>query len=188
MDEGERKVATVANFKEIFKKIVDDKSTPVLYPYSTSLSATSISVIVRIPNTYMDLKWYILSLKPLVKNSNIVYGQIYSGTNMSFNDWKSNFLECTKENGHGMFLKIVQDERNTPIGYLLYTHKTSNAPWYQTILSKKFGIPIVVRFRKISGQKSKDRAVVHLEYARDNHNQVKEFLRLHCSKNTNPPY
>ena len=36
--------------------------------------------------------------------------------------------------------------------------------------------------------KTKDRAAVHLECSRDHHEQVKEFLRIHCSKNTKPPY
>ena len=73
MDEGKRKVATVANFRDIFKKIMYDESSAVLYSYSTSSSATPISAIARITNTYMDLKRYIPILKPLVKNSDIVY-------------------------------------------------------------------------------------------------------------------
>jgi len=64
----------------------------------------------------------------------------------------------------------------------------SNAPWYQTTLSKKANIPIAARFRKISGQKSKDRAAVHLECGRDHHEQVEKLLRIHCSKTTKSPY
>ena len=92
------------------------------------------------------------------------------------------------EEGHGLFLKNVQDERTTRCGYLLYTHRMLNAPWYQATIRKKSNVPIAARFRNISGQKSKDRAAVHLECGRDNHAIVKEFLRIHCFKNTKPPY
>ena len=87
-----------------------------------------------------------------------------------------------KEEGHGLFLKYVQDEHTTPCGYLLYTHGMLNAPWYQVKFSKNANVQIAARFRKILGQKSKDRAAVHLECGRDNHAIVKEFLRIHCSK------
>lgn len=93
-----------------------------------------------------------------------------------------------KEEGHGLFIKYVQDERTKPCGYLLYTHIMSNAPWYQTTFSEKGNVPIAARFRNISGHTSKDRAAIHLECGRDNHAIVKEFLRIHCSKNTKPPY
>lgn len=83
LDKGESKVA---KFKEIFKKIIDDKLLVVLYPYSTSPSVTHISVIARIPNTYTDLKRYLPGLKPPLKNNDIVYGQKYLGTNTAFND------------------------------------------------------------------------------------------------------
>ena len=64
----------------------------------------------------------------------------------------------------------------------------SNAPWYQNLLSNKSVVPFAARFRKISGQKSRDRSAVHLEYGRDGHEKVKAFLRIHCSKITKPPY
>ena len=105
-----------------------------------------------------------------------------------FDNWKSNLLKWMKEDGPGIFLKYVQDERTAPAGYLIYTHRLSNVPWYQTTLSKKANIPIAARFHKISGQKSKDRAAVHLEYRIDHNEQIKEFLRIHCSKNTKQPY
>ena len=55
-------------------------------------------------------------------------------------------------------------------------------------LAKKTNMPVAARFRKISGQKSKDRADIYLECGRDNHTIVKNFLCIHCSKNTKPPY
>lgn len=113
---------------------------------------------------------------------------MYAYTNTTFDYWNSSLLEWMKEEGHGIFLKYVQDEQTTPAGYLLYTHKASNTLWYQTALSKKSSILISARFRKISGQNIKDRLAVHLEWARDHHEQVKEFLRSHCSKNSKSPY
>ena len=61
----------------------------------------------RLLNTYMELKIYFPSLKPPVKNGDIVYSQIYIGNTTPFNDWKSNFMEWTKDNGHGLFVKVV---------------------------------------------------------------------------------
>jgi len=101
-----------------------------------------------------------------------------------FDDWKSNLLKWMKEEDHGIFLKYFQDELTTPVGYLLYMRRMPNAPWYQTTISKKTNITIAARFRKISGQKSKDRSAVHLECGRDHQEQVKDFLRVHYSKNT----
>jgi len=63
----------------------------------------------------------------------------------------------------------------TSVGYLVYTHTMSNTPWYQTALSKACSMNIAARFRKISGQKSRDRSAVHHEYARPKHEIVKDF-------------
>ena len=64
----------------------------------------------------------------------------------------------------------------------------SSSPWYQELVSRKGKIPIYTRFRKISGQKSKERSAVHLEYSRANHEQVKTFLCVHFSKTAKHPY
>ena len=140
MGADENKVAVVAKFNELFGKIADDKSSAILYPYSSNSSDKPISVIVRLPNTYTELKRYVPSFNPPVKDGDVVYGQIYIGTNTPFDDWKVNFLEWTKNNRHGLFMKVVQNERTTPVGYLLYTHNMSNDLWYQTLLNKKSGI------------------------------------------------
>jgi len=188
MMENEAKSAIVVKFKEMIGKIMEEENTMVLYPYSSSSSAVPITAMARMPNTFIELKRYVPSIKPPLKDSDLVYGQIFIGTNSTYQDWNTNFLEWTKDNGHGLFLKYVQDERLTVAGYLLYTHKMSNSPWYQALLSKKSNIPIAARFRKISGQKPRERAAIHIECARDNHDGVKTFLRQHCSKNTKPPY
>ena len=161
---------------------MEEENTTVLYPYSSSSSAAPVTVLARTPNTFTELKRYLPSIKPPLKDSDLVYGQVYIGTNSVYTDWNTNFLEWSKDNGHGLFMKYVQDERITPVGYLLYTHKMSNSPWYQSLLSKKCGIPIAAHFRKISGQKSKEGTAAHLECARNNHEAVKAFLRLHCLK------
>ena len=186
--EPEAKLASVLKFKAMIGKIMEEENTMVLYPYSSSSSAVPITAMARMPNTFTELKRYVPSIKAPLKDSDLVYGQIYIGTNSDYADWKATFLEWSKDNGHGLFLKYVQDERLTVLGYLLYTHKMSNAPWYQGLLSKKSTIPIGARFRKISGQKPRERAAVHLECARSNHDGVKSFLYKHCSKNTKPPY
>ena len=131
---------------------MEEESSVVLYPYSSSSSSLPITAAAKLPNTYTDLKRHVLSLNPPAKNSDLAYYQIYIGTNTIFDDWKSNILEWMKEEGHGLFLKYVQDEHTTPCGYLLYTHIMSNTPWYQATFSKKANSPIVARFRKISGQ------------------------------------
>ena len=188
LDDASAKLAISLKFKSIFKKLMEEESSAVLYPYSSSSSLLPITLAAKLPNTYTDLKRHVPSLNPPAKNSDLAYCQIYIGTNTCFDDWKSNILEWMKEEGHGLFIKYIQDERTTPCGYLLYTHRMSNAPWYQTTFSEKANVPIAARFRKISGQKSKDRAAIHLECGRDNHAIVKDFLRIHCSKNTKPPY
>ena len=63
-----------------------------------------------------------------------------------------------------------------------------DSPWYQELVSSKSGIKISTRFRKVSGQKSKERAAIHLECSRDNYEQAKAFLRIHFSKTTKPPF
>ena len=151
--EGKSKVAMVVKFREIITKMMDDESSAVLYPYSTSSRTIIITAIKRMSNKFTDLKRYIPNLKYPVKDINVLYGQIYIGTNTAFNGLKTNFLEWTKANGHGLYLKFVQDEQTTIVGYRLYTQKKSNTPCYQSILSTKLGIPIAIRFRKISSQK-----------------------------------
>ena len=154
---------------------MDEELFAVLFLYSTLSSAVLITAVAQLSNTYTDIKRHVPSLNPPIKDNDIVYCQIYIETNTMFDDWKSNLIEWMKEKGHGMFLKYVQDERTTPVEYLLYTHIISNAPWYQTTLSRKANIPIAARFRKMSGQKSKDRAAVHLECGRHHHERVEEF-------------
>ena len=88
----------IKKFKELFTKIKDDKSSAVLYPYSTSSSATPMMAKARSLSTYIELKRYVSSVNLPVKNGNIMYGQMYIGSNISFNDWKSNFTEWTKDN------------------------------------------------------------------------------------------
>ena len=93
MDEGGSKVAMVDKFRELFGKILDNESSTVLYLYFTSYSATPIAILSRAPIKYTELKRFIPSLKPPVKNGDIVYGQIYVSTNTMFKDWNTNFLE-----------------------------------------------------------------------------------------------
>ena len=188
MEEPESTKALVAKFRALFKKVQEEESSAILYPYSTTSSAVPITDVARLPNTYTELRRYIPTIKPPLKNSDLVYGQVYIGTNSAFDDWKTTFLEWTRNHGHGLYIKFVQDERTIPMGYLLSTHKMSNSPWYQELLSSKSGIKISTRFRKISGQKSKERSAVHLECSRDSHEQVKAFLRIHFSKTTKPPF
>ena len=176
MAENKAKSAIVVKFKKMIGKITEEENTMVLYPYSSSSSAVPITAMARMPNTFIELKRYVPSIKPPLKDSDLVYGQIYIGTNSMYTDWNTNFLEWSKDNGHGLFLKYVQDERLTVAGCLLYTHKMSNAPWYQALLSKKSKIRMAARFRKISGQKHRERAAIHLECARDNHDEAKAFL------------
>lgn len=188
IDETDSKMAIVSRFKEIFSKIIDEESSSVLYPYLESSSATPVSESTCMLNTYTELKRYVPSLNPPIKDGDISYCQIYVCITITFEDWNSNFLEWTKDKGHNLVFKYVQNEYTTPIGYLLYTHKVSNAPWYQAILSKKSGIPIAYMFHKILGQKTRDRAEAHLEFTSSQHEQIKEFVRIYYSKNTKPPY
>ena len=109
MGADESKMATVAKFKELFGKIANEGSSTILYQYSTTSSAKPILTIARIPNTYTELKRYIPSSNLPVKDGDVVNGHIYFGTNTPFDDWKANFLEWTKNNGHGLFMNFVQD-------------------------------------------------------------------------------
>ena len=52
MEEPESTVALVAEFKELFKKIKEEESSAILYPYSTTSSTVPIMEIARLPNTY----------------------------------------------------------------------------------------------------------------------------------------
>ena len=86
MDEADSKVAMISKFKEIFIKIADEELSAVLYPYLTSSSDVPCSALSRIPKTYTELKRYVPSLNPPVKNGNIAYCQIYLGINTTFVD------------------------------------------------------------------------------------------------------
>ena len=159
---------------------MDEESSVVLYLESTSLSAVPVIVTTRLPNKYKEFKLYVPSLSPPVKNTVILRIARCMLVPTRCLPIGAPFLEWTKDNGQGLFLKYAQDEHKTTVGYLLYTHKTSSAAWYPTILSKKSDIPIASRFRKIYGKKTTERAAVHLEYARDQYDQVKDFLRIYC--------
>lgn len=98
-DESDNEHAIVAKYNELFCKIINEESTVVLYPYSTSSSAVPVVVMARMSNIYTDLKRYVLSLNPSIENSDIACYQLYVGTNTTFDDWKSNFLEWTKDKG-----------------------------------------------------------------------------------------
>lgn len=110
------------------------------------------------------------------------------GTGTGYTDWSANFLEWTKENGHGFFIEFVHDKRATPVWYRMYTNKMSNENWYQMTFSEKYGVQISARSRKITCKKPKDRSTVYLKCSQDSHEVVKEFLRLYCLKNTKPSY
>ena len=64
IDEAASKLGIVIKFKAIFKRIIDDELSVVLYPYLTLSSAVPITAVARLPNTYIDLKWYVPSLNP----------------------------------------------------------------------------------------------------------------------------
>ena len=79
-----------------------------------------------------------------------MYGKFYIGNNIIYTDWNSNSLEWSKDNGYRLSLKFVQDERITPVGYLLYTHNISIAPCYQKILSKNVVLVLPLDSRKLA--------------------------------------
>ena len=135
---------------------MEEENTAVLYLYSKSSSA--IQLLLCTPNKFTGLKQYLPSFKPPLKNGDVVYRQVYIGTNSEYKDWNTNFLEWTKDSGHGLFIKYVRDERITPVGCLLYAHKMLNSHLNQTTLSKECGVLIAARFRKISDQKSRERS------------------------------
>ena len=56
MDEAESKLAITVNFKEIFGKIIDEESSVIMYPYSTSSSAVPVTSMAQMSSTYTDLK------------------------------------------------------------------------------------------------------------------------------------
>ena len=93
MDDPESTLAMVEKFKQLFTKINEEESSAIIYPYSASSNTVPISDIQRLPNTYTETKRYVPGFKPSLKNSDLVYGQLYIGTNTLFNDWKTNFLE-----------------------------------------------------------------------------------------------
>ena len=137
MEKTEAKGTTVGKFREMIEKIIEEESSAVVYLYLTTSSASSIVAKARIPKTYTYLRRYLPGIRPPLKNSDLVYGQIYTSTGTYYTDWRSNFLEWMKENGHGFSIKFVRDERAIPLSYLLYTHTISNTNWYQTFFSKK---------------------------------------------------
>ena len=122
MKEPESILAMVETFKKLFIKIKEEESSTILYPYSTSSSAAPISEVTHLPNTYTKMKRYIPGFKPPLKGFDLMYSQLFIGTSSAFDDWKPIFLEWTRNNGHGLYLKFVQDELTTPVGYFLYTH------------------------------------------------------------------
>ena len=86
IEESDSKVAIVKKFKEMLQKM-DEDSSATFYPYSTFSSAVPIISSAQFPNTYTELKRYVPSTKPLVKNSDDVYGQLHIGSNTTYTDW-----------------------------------------------------------------------------------------------------
>ena len=68
MVENEAKSASVVKFKEMIGKIMEEENTMVLYPYSSSSSAVPITAMARMPNTFIELKRYVPSIKPPLKD------------------------------------------------------------------------------------------------------------------------
>ena len=62
VDEVASKLAIVLKFKVIFKRIMEEESSVVLYPYLTSPSVIPITAVAHLSNTYTDLKWYVSRL------------------------------------------------------------------------------------------------------------------------------
>ena len=107
MKEADAKLAIIVQFKVLVVKTMEEKNVAFIYPYSTTSRVVPITSLSRLPNVFMELK-----------NSDVVYGQIYIGTTTEYTDWNTNVLEWTKDNGHGGFIKYLQNERITPVGYL----------------------------------------------------------------------
>ena len=73
MEESEAKADIVVKYKGMIGKIIEEESTYFLYSYSTSSSATPITALARTPNIFTELKQYLPSLKPPLKDSDVVY-------------------------------------------------------------------------------------------------------------------
>ena len=100
MVEPESTTSMVAKIKQLIIKITKKESSAILYPYSSTSSAVPISDNKCLPNIYTELKRYVPGLKSPMKNTDLAYGQLYIGTNITFDDWKVNLLEWTKNHTH----------------------------------------------------------------------------------------
>lgn len=90
MEEAEAKGANVKS-REMIDKIMKEESSVVIHPYSTTSRASPIVAKVRIPNTYTDMRRYIPGIQRPLKDSDLVYGQIYIGTGAEYTNWGSIF-------------------------------------------------------------------------------------------------
>ena len=93
MEEPETKALIVVKVKEMIGNIMNEENIAALYPYSTISSTSPIADQMNIPNTFTKIKYYLPSLKTPLKNSDVVYRQIYTGTNTEYVDWNTNVLE-----------------------------------------------------------------------------------------------
>ena len=87
-------------------------------------------------------------------------------------------MACTS-NSYRMKTLPLWDIFYTHMKYL--THHGIRNLWARTVVSRS-----LLGSEKSQGQKSKERSAVHLECSRDNHEQVKAFLRIHFFKTTKP--
>ena len=85
-EEPEAKAAMVVKFKEVIGRMMDEEKTTVLYPYSTISSAVPIAARTQLTNTFTELKRHLQSLKPPLKNSDVVYKHIYIGRDTEYAD------------------------------------------------------------------------------------------------------
>ena len=166
----------------LFKKIIEEERSLVLYAYSSSSTAIPITEDRQLPNTYGELMRYVPSLKVPKRTVEYAYGNIRIGTDTAFADWKSSVVAWTKDNGMGIFEKNIQAEYIATVGYLHYSHKKTNEAWMAAALTELCGVTISARYRKISKSTDDDSRAVHVECERKHGEMVRAKLREVFSK------
>ena len=115
----------------LMTQIYQEESSLILFPTSSASSSPPIIGVHRFPVALSEIRKYIPRLSAPCADSSAVFGTVLIGTNTPYDEWKLNVVEWTKKHGHGLYSKYLQDERTVVVGWLHYTHKSSNSSWYQ---------------------------------------------------------
>ena len=120
-----------------------------------------------------------------------MYSSIFMGTSKPLNEIMEHTGDWFKRKKHGIYLKHVQAEQQSIIGWLLYSVQTMEFARLQQSLEDRLGFPVHARWQVINTGHNKDLKqddlirAVHLRVDRDLQDEAQDALeQIYSSKAT----